>query len=46
MLMLCCAGGVFLIVVGVIIGTPTPSVEGAYFDRVNGTPRFAGVFSA
>jgi hypothetical protein len=46
MLMLCCAGGVCLIVVGLIIGTPTPSVEGAYFDRANGTPRLAGVFYA
>jgi hypothetical protein len=38
--------GVVLVAVGLIVGTPTPSVEGAYFDRANGSPAFAGVFSA
>jgi hypothetical protein len=45
-LALCCAAGVILIVVGLVIGTPNPSVQGAYFDRANGVPAYAGVFSA
>jgi hypothetical protein len=38
--------GCVLIAVGLIVGTPSASVKGAYFDQVNGTPKFAGVFSA
>jgi hypothetical protein len=37
--------GAVLIVIGLLIGMPTPKVEGAYFDRANGVPAYAGVFS-
>lgn len=46
LLAICFAVGVILIVLGLIIGTLSPSVEGAYFDRANGPPAFAGVFIA
>lgn len=45
-LVLCSVAGVILIVVGLVIGTPDASVEGAYFDRANGVPTHVGVFSA
>jgi hypothetical protein len=45
-IVLCAAAGAILIVVGLLIGTPDANVEGAYFDRVNGVPAHAGVFSA
>jgi hypothetical protein len=40
-----CACAVALIVVGVVIGPPKVGFEGAYFDRANGVPAYAGVFS-
>jgi hypothetical protein len=46
LLIACLIIGCILIAVGLIVGTPSASVEGAYFDRVNGAPKFAGVFSA
>jgi hypothetical protein len=44
-LLACLAFGVVLVVVGLIVGAPTVRVEGAYFDRSNGVPAYAGVFS-
>jgi hypothetical protein len=41
----CLALGVVLVGVGLIIGPPSISLEGAYFDRANGVPAYAGVFS-
>ena len=46
LLILCLMIGCVLIAVGLIVGMPSASVEGAYFDQVNGAPKFAGVFSA
>ena len=36
--------GATLIVVGVLVGTPSASVQGAYFSHADGTPSFAGAF--
>ena len=36
--------GAVLIVVGLLIGTPAPKVEGAHFDRGNGVA-YAGLFT-
>jgi hypothetical protein len=41
----CLACGVVLVGVGLIVGPPRVGVEGAYFDRSNGVPAYAGVFS-
>lgn len=41
----CLALGVVLVGVGLIVGPPSISFEGAYFDRANGVPAYAGVFS-
>jgi hypothetical protein len=43
---MCATVGLVLIAVGVIIGVPAVSVEGAYFDQLSGPPKYAGVFSA
>ena len=45
-LILCATVGLVLIAVGLIIGVPAVSVEGAYFDQPSGPPKYAGVFSA
>ena len=37
--------GVVLIVLGVLIGAPSTTAEGAYFSRSVGTPVYAGVFT-
>jgi hypothetical protein len=46
MLILCLMIGCVLIAVGLSVGMPSASVEGAYFDQVNGAAKFQGVFSA
>jgi hypothetical protein len=43
--MACLAGGLVLVAVGLIVGPPGIGLEGAYFDRANGVPAYAGVFS-
>lgn len=45
-LMACLAFGLILVAVGLIIGVPAVRIEGAYFDRANGVPVYAGVWSA
>jgi hypothetical protein len=43
---MCATVRLVLIAVGLIIGVPVVSVEGAYFDQPSGPRKYAGVFSA